>query len=77
MADIGHRLLIKFGLVSQPTTAQQEEWARISAALIRNGVSVESAGDQAARQVFRDYGRMGYKSEADTIEMLLRIANNK
>lgn len=75
MADIGHKLFIRYGLTTAPTLAQQREWVSMTRAMIRQGSPAEMAGRAAARHLFLDFERMVYASEADTIEMLLRKAD--
>lgn len=77
MADVGHRLRIKFGLVNSPSLEQQKLWASITDQLIRQGYASREAGEAAARQVFPDYDRMKFASEGDTIEMLLQQIKDK
>ena len=77
MADIGGRLRIKYGLVNSPSPALQKEWADLTESLINKGHRPEVAGSEAANQLFPDVGRMLFKSEADTIEMLLRNIQDK
>lgn len=75
MADIGTRLRIKYGLENNPTAAQQARWAEVTRSLIRQGYTANQAGTAAAKTLFADFERMIYASEADTIEMLLRKAD--
>jgi hypothetical protein len=77
MADIGHGLMIKYGLAHQPSSERAQEWARLTRLLMDRGVGREDAGARAAQQLFTDYRTRYYASEADTIEMLLRQASEK
>lgn len=77
MADIGDNLRIKFGLINNPTAAQQASWASVTEALIRQGSTPADAGWAAAKQVFPDFRQRVYLSEGDTIEFLLRRVNDK
>lgn len=74
MASIGHALLIKYGLGTQPSPERQQEWARLTRQYIQNGQSPDVAGEAAAKYLFRDFHTHVYASEADTIELLLREA---
>jgi hypothetical protein len=77
MADISHKLLIKYGLAENPTREKTEEWVKLTEELIRSGYQKEQAGTEAARKIFRDFKTRFYASEADTIEMLLHEAAKK
>lgn len=77
MASIGHGLMIKFGLAHQPSPEKADEWARSTRDLIRQGLSQELAGEQAAKRLFTDYRTRVYASEADTIALLLQQAGDK
>lgn len=77
MANISHRLMIKYGLRGGPSQALADQWLALVDALVRQGVDSEAAGHQAARQLFPDYNTHFYASEADTITSLLRIARDK
>ena len=77
MTDAGHSLYIKYGLGHAPTDAEIVAWASAAEAFIIQGLSAEEAGEQAAKQVFPDYRSFVYKSQADTIEMLLLKAKEK
>lgn len=77
MADIGNSLKIRFGLGSNPSAAQQQQWAELTERLISQGIAREQAGSAAARQLFADFGRNVYASEGDSIEFLLRRVRDK
>ena len=77
MASIGHGLMIKFGLGHQPSPEMADEWAKRTRQLIRQGVSQDTAGDQAAKSLFTDYRTKHYASQADTIALLLQQAGDK
>ncbi|MDP1630201.1 MAG: hypothetical protein Q8L66_02130 [Caulobacter sp.] len=72
MADIGHKLRIKYGLKINPSLTDQKRWADLTNSLIRQGHDRSIAGDAAAKTIFPDFNSMVYASEADTIEMLLQ-----
>lgn len=74
MANLGHRLKIKYGLAGDPSPDRAQEWARLTQQYINQGMGREAAGHAAAKYIFRDYNTHFYASEADTIEMLLREA---
>lgn len=74
MSDVAHNLRIKYGLTNQPTDDQVKLWAQVTRRLATQGLSQEQAGAAAAQQVFPDFRTMVFKSEADTIEALLRAA---
>lgn len=77
MADISQRILIKYGLAERPTQQNTLDWVRQTEQLIREGLSQEVAGEQAARALFKDYRTRKYASQADTIETLLTEAARK
>lgn len=72
MADVGNNLRIKFGLRNNPSIEQQRQWANVVDLLVKQGYSLDLAGQMAAKQLFPDFGQMVYASEGDTIEMLLQ-----
>lgn len=77
MADTAHGLYVKYGLGHRPTEDEVGAWWEAADALISQGVALEEAGQRAAETVFPDYRTYFYKSEADTIEMLLMRAKDK
>jgi hypothetical protein len=77
MADIGNRLKIKYGLGRDPSPERSQEWARLTQQYINQGMSRQTAGEAAAKYLFRDYNTHVYASEADTIEMLLQQVADK
>lgn len=77
MAAAGHALKIKYGLGSDPGASQQSEWARLTRQLINEGHSRDQAGELAAKKLFPDYKTHIYASEADTLDTLLRLAEQK
>lgn len=77
MSEVSHSLYVKYGLGHRPTASEVEAWVKGVEALIRAGTPQEEAGHRAASQLFEDYNRFGYKSQADTIEMLLSQAKSK
>lgn len=77
MANAANGLRIRFGLLHQPTDAQVRQWTQTVRQLVGRGYSADQAGTEAAKQVFPDFNTMVYASEADTIEALLRLAENK
>lgn len=77
MSNAAHGLRIRFGLQHQPTDAQVKQWAELVKSLKARGYLADQAGATAAKQIFPDFNTMVYASEADTIEALLRLAENK
>lgn len=77
MAEIGHSLMIKYGLSRRATPEEGKAWAELTQTLIRAGISKDRAGQQAAAQLLPGYNTHVYASEADAIEMLLNRANEK
>jgi hypothetical protein len=77
MADIGHELMIKYGLSRAATRDEQQRWAEATQNLIRQGVAANEAGERAAALILPGYNTHFYASEADAIEMLLRRASDK
>lgn len=77
MAAAGTELRIKYGLGLEPIASKQAEWARLTRQFIDRGYPREQAGDLAAKQLFPDYHTKTYASEADTIDTLLRLAEQK
>jgi hypothetical protein len=77
MGDIGHKLKIRFGLVSEPSEGLVAEWVRRTESNMAAGLQAETAGERAAREVFPDCGHMAYRAEADTILALLNEAKGR
>ena len=77
MADVGDRIRIKYGLTNNPSLDQQRRWADLVDQLVRQGYTPDDAGRMAAEQVFPDLGTRFYKSESDTIAMLLQRIRDK
>jgi hypothetical protein len=75
--SISDRLKIKYGLGHTPTDSQVTTWVTRTQANINRGLEKEEAGALAARDTFSDYRTHHYRSEADTIVMLLRLAERK
>ena len=71
MADIGHALRIKYGLSENPPDYLIAEWEKLARQNIERGFGLEAAGQAAAKVVFPDYQSHFFRTEADTIEMLL------
>ncbi len=72
MADIGQSLKIKYGLRDRATPEQIRRWEALVRQYLDRGVPPEDAGRAAAKDVFPDFQKYFYKSEADTLEALLR-----
>lgn len=77
MSDLGHSLMIKYGLRGAPSEELCNLWAREVRKYIAKGYDRERAGDLAASEVFPSYNTHVYASEADTIEMLLQQVADK
>jgi len=77
-ADLPRLLRIKYGLPDDPTEGDIDAWARRTRYLILSGgQNAEDAGDAAARAAFKGFGTRFYRSEADTIQALLALAQTK
>ncbi|MEP5514804.1 MAG: hypothetical protein ABJP87_07665, partial [Bauldia litoralis] len=70
-------LRINYGLGKEPSDYEVERWARLTRQLISQGRDREAAGEAAAKQLFPDYRTHVYASEGDTIDTLLRLAEEK
>jgi methylaspartate ammonia-lyase len=77
MSEASNRVKIKYGLRTDPTDAQIDQWRQITQIVTSRGFSLEIAADAAAKQVFPDYRTVVYASEADTIEALLRLIDKR
>lgn len=77
MSALGHKLMIKYGLVSEPAIDAIARWMQGTEAYISAGIPPEVSGARAAKDVFPDCGRMTYLSEADTILALLAEAKGR
>ena len=72
-----NRIVLKYGLKNLPDKAQLDKFSATVKIYIRQGKEAEEAGYLAARDIFPDYRSMFYKSEADTLEMLLRLIESE
>jgi hypothetical protein len=77
MAAASHQMMIKYGLGHEPTSAEVARWAAIVRQLISQGSEREAAGEHAAKQLFTDFRTRHFASQADTIDTLLRLAEQK
>jgi hypothetical protein len=77
MAAASHQLRIKYGLGHEPDTSERARWAGLVRQLISEGIERESAGERAAMQLFTDFRIRHFASQADTIDTLLRLADQK
>lgn len=77
MAAAGHSLLVKYGLAREPDTAATQRWAALVRSLTSGGMNRDAAGESAARQIFPDFRTRVYAGEGDTIDTLLRLADQK
>lgn len=69
--NINTDLRIKYGLINDPSDLDVTRWHMQYLRFRVEGLEPEHAGHRAAKEVFPDYGRMKYASNADTIESLL------
>jgi hypothetical protein len=76
-SDAGRRIRLKYGLSTVPSADQVDLWARRTRQYISAGADREVAGQQAAQDLFPDFGTHVFATEADTIEALLRAAESK
>ena len=72
--ELRQKLLIRFGLDSQPSPEQIKQWAERTVSFRALGLSIADAGNAAAQAIFPDYRTRVYASEADSIEALLAAA---
>ncbi len=77
MADIAHSLQIKYGLTQSPSGEKIKLWLEKTESYISSGINAEEAAAKAAQEVFPDYERMIYSTQADTILALLAQARKK
>ena len=77
MSQAANSLRLQYGLGLTPTDYKIDEWLKLVKRYIGEGNSKDSAGEMAAKQIFPDYQTHFFASEADTIETLLRLAENK
>lgn len=77
MPSAGHGMRIKYGLRDNPSADQQSQWARLVRRYIDQGWEREAAGHRAAADLFPDYKTRVYAAEADTLEALLRAAEER
>lgn len=74
---VAESLRIKYGLDRLPTDLEVAEWQRVTENLIREGEPVEKAGHLAAQYCLPGYQTRVFKTEADSIEALLRALAQK
>lgn len=75
--NISNRLQVKYGLNHAPSDIEINSWNVRYLLHKLKGADSESAGHQAARDTFADYGTIKYASAADTIEALLAEIEEK
>ena len=56
---------------SEPTEDQKKSWLSRTLSYIKNGISEEEAGKLAAMELFKSYGAMIIKSQADSVSDLI------
>lgn len=74
---VGRRLMIKYGLPSEPNDTLITQWRIRTNQLIAGGTLRETAGRTAAVETFTGVGTHVYASEADDITSLLDAARNR
>jgi len=77
MAAASHGMMIKYGLAHEPTSPEIARWAELVKQYVARGEGRERAGELAAKQIFQDYRTRHFASQADTIDTLLRLADQK
>ena len=78
MTDVAQRLKVKFGLPTIPTETEIREFHRMLRYLIALGRGdIEDKGQKAAVSAFKGVGTVLQESEADSIEMLLKMIEAK
>jgi len=77
MAAASHQLMIKYGLPREPSDGEVARWAELVRRLRSQGSDLDLAGETAARQIFTGFRTRHYASQADTIDTLLRLADQK
>ena len=77
MNEVAKRLAIKYGLDHRPGQDEVRRWRDEARRCLQEGRDPEEAGRFAASKVFSDFGTVIFKAEADTIEALLRAAEEK
>lgn len=75
--SVANRIVIKYGLENLPNRSQIVEFYNKSKEYLAQNKSSDEAGHLAAKEVFPDYRSRFYKSEADTLEMLLRLIESE
>lgn len=76
MTQTGAKLRIKYGLVNPPTDDEARLWSRRVEDLIAQGLGLEEAGRQAARELW-DVDRLLFRTQAETIAALLAEIRKK
>ncbi len=74
MKDAGRSFMIKYGLAKAPCAERMQAWGRAVRVYLERGDDFELAGVFAANALFPDYRSCVYRSEPDTAEALLRLA---
>lgn len=76
MANIGHKLMIKYGLPEAPSDDQIALWKERTTTFIQQGYDREESGKASAKLTFVGYETHVYASEADDIVALLDAAGD-
>lgn len=77
MPNVGHQLMIKYGLPSAPGQPTIDRWVAQTDQYRREGLSAEQAARRAASVVFIGFETHKYASVADDIESLLDAAKRR
>jgi hypothetical protein len=77
MERVARQLRLKYGLNADPSNANILRWAEEVRSLDLRGYRYEEGGEIAAKLIFPDFKAQVTKSEADTVETLLREIGRK
>jgi len=72
MSNVASKLRLKYSLTHDPSYSQIRRFRLRLHEYIALGDFKEEAGEKAAKECFPDYHSFFYRSQTDTIEMLLR-----
>lgn len=73
MSSVAGRLRIKYSLTNDPSWHQIRRFRLRVREYEALGDFIDQAGGKAAKESFPDYQTFFYRSQADTVEMLLRL----
>lgn len=77
MSRVADNLRLKYGLGHVPSDSSVQDWLRLAKKYIDQGYDKDTAGQRAAKDLFSDYQTHFFAAEADSIETLLRLADDK